>query len=73
MKCLVSAHRRLGQREVCRGSLQEDYTMGNITAKVLAHDDMPCRAMASIEFFLDMCCDILLDIVFLKGSVGDVD
>lgn len=47
--------------------------MGNITAKVLADNDVPCRAMAPIKFFFDMCCDILLDIVYLESSVCDVD
>lgn len=47
--------------------------MSNITAKVLADDDMPCRAMSSIELFLDMCGDVLLDVVLLESSIRDVD
>lgn len=49
------------------------HTMSDITAKVLADDDVPCRAVASIELFLDMCGDVLLDVVFFEGGVCNVD
>lgn len=47
--------------------------MSDITAKVLADDDVPCRAVASIELFFDMCSDVLLDVVFLESTVCNID
>lgn len=48
-------------------------TMCHIAPKVLAHNDMPGRAMASVKFLLDLCGNVLLDVVFLESSGRDVD
>jgi hypothetical protein len=47
--------------------------VGHVTAEVLPHDNMPCRTMSSIEFFLDLSGNVLLDVVLFEGSGGNVD
>lgn len=47
--------------------------MSDIAAKVLADDDVPCRAVAPIELFLDVCGDVLLNVVFVESGIGNVD
>jgi hypothetical protein len=47
--------------------------MSDITAKVLADDDMPSSAVSSIEFLLDKGCDIFLDGIFLECRVCDIN
>ena len=47
--------------------------MCNVTSKVLADDNMPCWAMSAVELLLDLCSDVLLDVVFLEGGECDVD
>lgn len=47
--------------------------MRNIAPKVLAHNDMPRRAITSIELLLDLRCDVFLNGVLLERTGGDVD
>jgi hypothetical protein len=46
--------------------------MRDVASKIFPDDDMPRRAMPSIKFFLDLSCDVLLDVVFLEGGGSDV-
>ena len=46
--------------------------MGDIATKVLAHDDVPRRAMSSVKLLLDLCGNVLLDVVLFEGSGSDV-
>ena len=48
-------------------------TMSNVAPKVLSNDDMPGGSMSSVKLLLDLCSNILLDVVFLEGSGRDVD
>ena len=48
-------------------------TVRDIASKVLADDDVPCRAVSSVELLLDLCSDVLLDVVLLERGRGDID
>lgn len=47
--------------------------MSNVAAEIFTDDNMPCCAVSSVELLLDVSCDVLLDIIFLEGGIGDVD
>ena len=47
--------------------------MRDIGAKVLANDDVPCRAVAFVKLLLDLGGDVLLDVVLFERGGGDVD
>ena len=48
-------------------------TVGDIGAKVLADDDVPGRAVTLVELLLDLCGDVLLDVILFESGEGDVD
>ena len=48
-------------------------TMGNVAPKVLSNDDMPSRPVSSVKLLLDLCSNILLDVVLFKGGGSDID
>ena len=48
-------------------------TMGNVAPKVLSNDDMPGGSMSSVKLLLDLCSNILLDVVLFKSGRGDID
>lgn len=48
-------------------------TMSDITAKVLANDDMPSSAVLPIKFLLDKGCDIFLDGILFDCRVCDIN
>lgn len=48
-------------------------TVSDIAPKVLPYNDVPGWAVASIELFLDVSSDILLDIVFLQRGGRNID
>jgi len=47
--------------------------MRHVASEVLANDYMPCWPVSSIKLLLDLCSDVLLDVVFFEGSGRDVD
>lgn len=55
------------------GDDTRQHTMGNVTSKVLADDDVPCGTVPSVKLLFDLSRNILLDVVFLEGGGGDVD
>jgi hypothetical protein len=46
--------------------------VGNVAPKVSANDDVPGRAVAFVKLLLDLRRDVLLDVVLLESSRGDV-
>lgn len=46
--------------------------VGYEASKVLPHNDVPRRAMPSVELLLDLCSDIFLNGVFLESCCGDL-
>lgn len=61
LKNAVSNAFQTGLTVVMKG----ERTMGDIAAKVLSDNDVPCRTMFSVEFLLDLSGNVLLDVVFL--------
>lgn len=49
------------------------HTMGNVTSEILANNDVPCRAISSVELLLDLGSNVFFDVVFFECSGGDVD
>ena len=47
--------------------------MCHVAAKVLADDDMPRRAMSSVKLLLDLCGNVLLDVVLFERDGRDID
>jgi hypothetical protein len=47
-------------------------TVGNVAPEVSANDDVPGRTVALVKLLLDLRRDVLLDVVFLESSRGDV-
>lgn len=47
--------------------------MSDIAAKVFSDHNMPRSAMSSVELFLDLCSDVLLDVVFLESGSCDLN
>ena len=46
--------------------------MGNVAPEVSANDDVPGRTVAFVKLLLNMRCDVLLDVVLLQSSRGDI-
>ncbi len=46
--------------------------MGNVAPEVSANDDVPGRTVALVKLLLDLRGDVLLDVVLLKSSRGDI-
>jgi hypothetical protein len=47
--------------------------MSDIAAKIFSDDNVPRRAMSSVELLLDLSGDVFLDVEFLEGRRRDVD
>lgn len=47
--------------------------MCDIATKVLANNNVPSRGKAFIKLLLDMCSDVLLDIILIERVHGDID
>ena len=47
-------------------------TVRDIATKILANDNVPCRAVSSVELLLDLSSDVFLDVVFFEGGGRDV-
>ncbi len=47
--------------------------MCDIRAKVLANDNVPGGPVPFVKLLLDLCGDVLLDVVLLEGSRGHID
>ena len=52
---------------------REVLTVCDVAAKVLADDDVPGWAVASVELLLDLCSNVLLNVVLLQRDGRDVD
>ena len=78
MKCFVSAGLRVSKpvgeassktrKKIGQADGRDGRTVGDIAAKVLADDDVPGGAVAAVELLLDLCGDVLLDVVQLRTS-----
>lgn len=51
----------------------EGRTMGHVATKVLSDNNVPRRAVSSVELFLDLCGDVLFDGIFLESSGCDLN
>lgn len=47
-------------------------TVRDVAAKILANNNVPCRAMSSVKLLFDLSGDVLLDVVFFEGGGRDV-
>jgi hypothetical protein len=46
--------------------------MGNVRTEVATHNAMPSWVVFLVKLLLNKCCDILLDVVFLKSLASTV-
>jgi len=47
--------------------------VGHVGTEVSADYTMPGGVVLLVELFLDVCCDVLLDVELLEGYIGAVD
>lgn len=47
--------------------------MGDITAKILADNDVPSSTVSSVKLLLDKCGNIFLDGIFFESRVCDIN
>ena len=67
---------RLEEKNGYLSEIEVDEMLGfvcYIAAEVAAHDAMPCWVVLFVELFLDVCCNVLFDVVLLKGLRGTID